>query len=130
MHYPQQPWYYNELMHPNAKAFAAIRHDVLDPWTGPRSRTFHGRLSQRHGQRTFHIRLKLDGDLDFQLRAPRGAVYAVQAQIPDFAAGQRLRNGGEFGVEWCRHRAVDEVELTVRRRKGSGPFALKVSWPG
>ena len=44
MHYPQQPWYYNELMHPNAKAFAAIRHDVLDPWTGPRSRTFHGRL--------------------------------------------------------------------------------------
>ena len=130
MHYPQQPWYYNELMHPNAKAFAAIRHDVLDPWTGPRSRTFHGRLSQRHGQRTFHIRLKLDGDLDFHLTAPGGAVYAVQARIPDFAAGQRLRNGGEFGVEWCRHRAVDEVELTVRRRKGSGPFTLKVSWPG
>ena len=130
MHYPQQPWYYNELMHPNAKAFAAIRHDVLDPWTGPRSRTFHGRLSQRHGQRTFHIRLKLDGDLSFKLTAPPGSVYVVQAQIPDFAAGQRLRGGGEFGVEWCRHRAVDHVNLTVRRRTGSGPFALKVSWPG
>jgi hypothetical protein len=130
MHYPEQPWYYNQLMRPNAKAFAAIRRDVLHPWTGPRSRTFHGRLGKRHGARTFHIRLKLDGDVDFHLTAPRGAVYVVQAEIPDFAAGQRLRNGGDFGVEWCRHRAVDHVELTVRRRAGSGPFALRVSWPG
>ena len=40
---PTQPWYYNELMRPDAKAFAAIRRDVLHPWTGPRSRTFRGR---------------------------------------------------------------------------------------
>jgi hypothetical protein len=130
MHYPHQPWYYNDLMRPDAKAFAAIRRDVLHPWTGPRSRTFHGRLGKRNDVRTFHLRLELDGDVDFQLTAPRGSVYVVQAQIPDFAAGQRLRNGGQFGVEWCRHRATDHVKLTVRRRAGSGPFALKVSYPG
>jgi hypothetical protein len=130
MHYPHEPWYYNELMRPNAQAFAAIRRDVLEPWTGPRSRTFHGRLGKRHTVRTFHIQVRLDGDLDLHLRAPRGTVYTVQAQIPDFAAGKRLRNGGELGVEWCRHRAVDHVKLTVRRRAGSGPFALEVSWPG
>ena len=76
--------------------------------------------------RTFHIRLTLDGDLDFQPdRAARQPSTRSQAEIPDFAAGQRLRNGGGFGVEWCRHRAVDHVELTVRRRAGSGPFALQ-----
>jgi hypothetical protein len=130
MHYPEAPWYYNELMRPNAKAFTAIRRDVLEPWTGPRSRTFRGRLGRRHGTRTFHIRLTLDGDVSFALKAPRGAVYEVQAEIPDFAAGQRLRNGRGFGVEWCRHRSVDHVELTVRRRAGRGPFALRVTWPG
>jgi hypothetical protein len=130
MHYPNQPWFYNELMRPNAKAFTAIRRDVLHPWTGPRSRTFHGRLGRKHRSRTFHIRVALDGDVGLRLRAPRGTVYEVQAEIPGFAAGQRLRNGGDFGVEWCRHRPVDRVELTVRRRAGSGPFALRVSWPG
>jgi hypothetical protein len=130
MHYPHQPWNYNQLMRPDAGTFAAIRRDVLHPWTGPRSRTFHGRLGKRRGSRTFHIEVKLDGDMAFNLTAARGASYVVQAQIPDFAAGQRLRNGGQFGVEWCRHRAVDHVTLTVRRRAGSGPFALRVSWPG
>lgn len=130
LHYPDQPWYYNDLMRPSPKAFAAIRRDVLDPWTGPRSRTFHGRVGPRHGTRTFHIKVALDGDIRLGLTTPRGAVYEVQAQIPDFAAGQRLRNGGGFGVEWCRHRAVDHVKLTVRRRAGSGPFTLRVSWPG
>jgi hypothetical protein len=130
MHYPHEPWNYNQLMRPDAGTFAAIRRDVLHPWTGPRSRTFHGRLGKRHGSRTFHIEVKLDGDMAFNLTAARGASYVVQAQIPDFAAGQRLGNGGQFGVEWCRHRAVDHVTLTVRRRAGSGPFALRVSWPG
>jgi hypothetical protein len=87
-------------------------------------------VGKHHRSRTFHIRLKLDGDLELKLTAPRGSVYTVQAQIPDFAAGRRLHNGGSFGVEWCRHRRVDKVELTVRQRKGSGPFALRVSWPG
>ena len=130
LHYPQTDWYYNELMRPNGKAFAAIRRDVLHPWTGPRSRTFRGRLGKRQRVRAFHIRLELDGDMAFRLTAPRGAVYEVAAETPGFAAGQRLRNGGEFGVEWCRRRAVDHVELTVRRRAGSGAFALRVSWPG
>jgi hypothetical protein len=130
LHYPDQPWYYNQLMRPNAKTFTAIRRDVLHPWTGPRSRTFHGRLGRRHGTRTFHIRLTLDGDVNLGLTSPRGTVYEVAAETRGFAAGQRLRNSGGFGVERCRQRQVDQVELTVRRRVGSGPFALKVTWPG
>lgn len=130
MHYPRTPWYYNQLMRPDAAAFAAIRRDVVHPWTGPRTRTFHGRVGPRHRTRTFRILMRLDGDLKLRLTAPRGAVYSVQAQIPDFAAGRRLRSGGGFGVEWCRHRDADKIALTVQARKGSGPFALRVSWPG
>ena len=130
MHYPEEPWYYNTLMRPNAKTFAAIRRDVLQPWARGRSRTFSGRVGRHQRVRKFHIRLTLDGNLRFHLKAPPGAVYEVAAETPGFAAGQRLRNGGGFGVEWCRRRGVDHVELSVRTRKGSGPFTLRVSSPG
>jgi hypothetical protein len=130
LHYPRAPWSYNDLMRPTQRSLAALRRDVLHPWSGPRSRTFHGRVGPRHRTRTFHVRLRLDGDLALRLTAPRGSVYDVQAEIPDFAAGRRLRGGGAFGVEWCRHRRVDRVKLTVRQRAGRGPFALRVSWPG
>ena len=130
LHYPAAPWHYNRLMRPTAKALAAIRRDVVQPWTGPRSRTFRGRLGPHRAKRSFQIQLTLDGDLGLQLTAPRGTVYEVEAETPGFAAGRRLRSGGEFGVEWCRRRGVDHVKLTVRRRSGSGPFALRVSWPG
>jgi hypothetical protein len=107
-----------------------VRRDVLNPWTAPRTRTFRGRVGPRHRTRTFRIKLRLDGELRLDLAAPRGAVYEVAAETPGFAAGERLRDGRGFGVDWCRRRAVDHVELTVRRRSGHGPFALRVSWAG
>jgi hypothetical protein len=130
LHYPEMPWQYNELMRPGTAALAAIRRDVAAPWTGPRTRTFSGRLGPRHGKRTFRIRMALDGDVTVKLAARAGAVYEVEARTRGFAAGRKLRRGGSFGVEWCRRAPVEQVELTVRRRSGSGPFALRVSWPG
>jgi hypothetical protein len=130
LHYPEAPWYYSELMRPDPGSLAAVRRDVLRPWTAPRTRTFRGRLGPHRKARTFRIRLRLDGDVQLDLKAPRGSVYEVSAETPGFAAGQRLRNGQGFGVEWCRRRAVDHIELTVRRRSGRGPFVLSASWPG
>jgi hypothetical protein len=130
LHYPDAPWYYSELMRPDPGSLAAVRRDVLRPWTAPRTRTFRGRLGPRRKARSFHIKLRLDGDVRLDLTAPRGAVYEVSAETPGFAAGQRLRNGEGFGVEWCRRRAVDHLDLTVRRRSGRGPFVLRASWPG
>jgi hypothetical protein len=130
LHYPGAPWYYSELMRPDARSLAAVRRDVLHPWTAPRTRTFRGRLGPRRKARSFHIKVRLDGDLQLDLAAPGGAVYEVSAETPGFAAGERLRDGKGFGVEWCRRRKVDHVELTVRRRSGSGPFVLRASWAG
>ncbi len=56
LHYPDVPWYYNELMRPGPLEFAAIRKDVLEPWSEPRSRTFRGRLGPHRAERTFKIR--------------------------------------------------------------------------
>lgn len=130
LHYPQAPWDYNRVMRPTAKSLAALREDVVHPWADPRTRSFRGRLGPRHAKRTFRIRLSLDGDLDLRLRAPRGSVYQVEAETPGFAAGRRLRGGGEFGIEWCRQQTTDSVKLTVRRRAGRGRFTLNVSRPG
>jgi hypothetical protein len=130
LHYPDVPWQYNQLMRPRPALFAAIRRDALQPWTSPRRRTFSGRVGPRQTKRTFHIKVALDGDLKLRLAAPPGAVYDVEAETGGFAAGRRMRDGRGFGVEWCRRRAVERVKLTVRRRTGAGPFALRVTWPG
>jgi hypothetical protein len=130
LHYPDLPWYYNELMRPGPLEFAAIRRDVLNPWHGPRSRTFRGRLGPRRARRTFTIRLELDGNITMRLHGPPGASYSVEAETAGFAAGRTLRSGERLGFEWCRRRPVERVRLTVRRRAGAGPFALSVGWPG
>jgi hypothetical protein len=130
LHYPDAPWYFSELMRPGAAELAAIRRDVLEPWTGPRSRTFRGRLGPSKTTRRFSIRVKLDGNLTMRLAAPARAAYEVAAQTDGYAAGRTLRPGGQFGIEWCRREPAEHVTLTVRRRKGSGPFALRVRWAG
>jgi hypothetical protein len=130
LHYPEVPWYYNELMRPGPVEFEAIREDVLEPWSKPQSRTFRGRLGPGRTKRTFRIRVELDGNVTMRLKGPPGASYSVEAETAGFAAGRTLRSGGRFRVEWCRRRPVDRVKLTVRRRTGSGPFALSVGRPG
>jgi hypothetical protein len=130
LHYPDMPWYYNELMQPGPLEFEALRRDVLEPWSGPRSRTFRGRLGPGRTKRTFRIRVELDGNVTMRLKGPAGASYEVQAETAGYAAGRRMRPGGTFAVEWCRRRPVDHVKVTVRRQTGAGRFALSVAWPG
>jgi hypothetical protein len=130
LHYPAVAWYYNELMRPGPLEFEAIRRDVVEPWTRPRTRTFRGRLGPRRTKRTFRIGLKLDGAVTMRMKGPKGASYEVQAETAGFASGGRLRPGKVLGIEWCRRNPVDRVKITVRRRSGRGPFALSVRWPG
>jgi hypothetical protein len=130
LHYPDVPWYYNELMRPGPLEFEAIRKDVLEPWTEPRTRTFRGRLGPGRAKRTFRFRMTLDGNVTLRMKGPKGATYSVQAETAGFASGGTLRAGKMFGIEWCRRNPVDRVKITVRRRTGKGPFALSVRWPG
>jgi len=129
VHYPEAPWQYSSILRPDRTAYAAIRRDVLHPWTGPRSRTFRGRLVQGRS-RSFKVRIALDGDMSLRMALPRGASADLEVRSPGFAAGHTVSGRGELGVEWCRSRRVETATLTVRAREGSGPFSLRVSWPG
>jgi hypothetical protein len=128
---PLVPWQFNELMRPTRAAFSAIRRDVLRPWAGPRTRTFHGRLGLERGKRTFRLRIRLDGNVHVALRGRPGIRAQVELRARSFATAETLRaRRGGFGVEWCRRQRVEHVSVVVRRRAGAGPFALRVSWPG
>ena len=129
--HPQIPWQFNGLMRPTGDAFSAIRRDVLRPWTGPRTRTVRGTFDRRHHVRTFKLRLRLDGDVEVALRAAPGVRAELELRSRDFATARTLRAPrGAFGVEWCRRQRVEHVKVIVRQRRGAGPFAVRVSWPG
>jgi hypothetical protein len=125
LHYPEATWRYNQLMRPDADAFAAIRRDVLHPWRGPRTKTLRGRRAGK-----MRIRLRLDGDVTVRVDGAPGSRFEVEAVTPDWATGRTVRPGSEFGIEWCRHTATDVMTFSVKRRAGSGRFALQVSYPG
>jgi hypothetical protein len=128
---PHVPWQFNALMAPTDAAFKAIRRDVLRPWTGPRTRTFHRRFGPGRRARSFQLRLRLDGNVQVALRGRPGLRAQVELRGRNFATAETLgaaRRG--FGVEWCRRQPMETVRVIVRRRAGAGPFALRVSWPG
>jgi len=130
LHYPDVPWRYSAFMRPGQAEFAAIRRDVLHPWSGPRTRTFRARLGPGRETRTFRLRMRLDGDVTLGLAASRGMKTSIHAETRGFALDSTLRGGQSVGLEWCRHSPVEQVTLTVRRRAGAGPFALTVRYPG
>ena len=103
---------------------------MLRPWSGPRSRTLRGRLGQGRGSRSFKLRMRLDGDLTVRLDAAAGVKAVVELESGSFASGETLRDGQGFGIEWCRRVESELVTITVRRRAGSGPFALRLVYPG
>ncbi len=130
LHYPAAPWQYAPILRPDRDAFAAIRRDVARPWTGPRSRSLRGRLGQGRGTRSFKLRMRLDGDVTVRLDAATALRAEVELESGSFASGETLRHGQGFGIEWCRRAESELVTVTVRRRAGSGPFALRLTYPG
>ena len=133
LHYPTVPFQFNRGFAPDAGAFAAIRRDVLTPWTRPTTRSVHRSLSRRRRVTSTTSRLSLDGTVALRLSGPRRANYDLQVvengRVVDQtrAAGSRDRVTGTI----CRgSRAPASVTFRVRRRSGSGPFALRVSTPG
>jgi hypothetical protein len=128
---PAPAWVFSHLLLPDARAFKAIRRDVLEPWTGARTRTFRGRLGPRRKLRRFSIPLKLDGEVRVELASRRPGLRAqVELEGQSFARAETLHPGGSFGDRWCRDAPRERLKVTIRRRAGNGRFALRVTWPG
>ena len=100
------------LQRAHAPGYGGVRGDParrrLDPWSGPRSRTFRGTARDRRAAAAaFHIRMHLDGDLELRLAAPRGdGLRGPGGDARLRARGDSLRGGGSFGIEWCRQRSA------------------------
>jgi hypothetical protein len=134
LHYPNVVWQFSPLMRPDAGTFAAIRRDVLQPWSGPLSRTFRGSL--RGGRRTTStlLRQSLDGTVNLRLSGPSGADFQIEI-LKGSRVLTRTRSAGSsdsFTGLYCRppSESTATLRLRVRRISGAGSFALRIRYPG
>jgi hypothetical protein len=126
----QLRWEYADSLQPNARAFALVRRDVLDPWRRRRSLAFKGRLA---GGRTTAVRrfgTPLDGKVSLRLAGPGASRFEVLLRG---RAGRRLR--GSQGVDVGREVSFTtcgqgQLQAAVRRLSPpGGRFRLIVKEP-
>src|SRR5919198_1904348 len=124
--YPGVAFPFSSLMLPNQGAYNAIRHDVLQPWTGPRVMPFTGNLAARRGAtQNFQIPTPLDGTASFTLSPPSKADYRLQV----LAGGQTIAKGARGTTTIKTLCGVRSLTLQVTRTSGSGAFSLIANVP-
>lgn len=132
--YPAVGWQFTPLLRPDEASFAAARADVLDPWTRPVTRTFHGRFGAgARRSRSFFVTLRLDGALRVALRGPRAANYDLVLASLGRRNGATSRPGSRdvyLVRAACREAPAERLRVRVVRRSGRGPFTLSVRYPG
>ena len=128
------PFQFNPLFHRDATAFAAIRADVLQPWTKPPSRTVKGSFGSG-SRKVFPLTVTVDGPLTARLSGPRGAEFDIQVRADGQTLGTTKRAGSSDSISGplCAtpsHTQPIRVQVLVLRRSGSGSFRLRLSSAG
>jgi hypothetical protein len=116
-------WIVDPALFPDPGARRAILADVRHPWTGGRERRFTGRLTPRRPERSFLVRVPLDGTVVVTVTG--AARLRPELTLAD---GARVLARGRASLRYvdCGRRVL---RLTVRARRGSGRFALRVRRP-
>jgi hypothetical protein len=132
--YPEVSWRFNPILQPDAGAFDAARRDVLNPWQTQATKVFAGSF-RKSGSRTkrFSFQLRLDGRLQVRLTGPRSANYNLSISSNGRNQGRTTKSGSRDNLSYaaaCRQEPTERVTIAVKRRKGSGPFTLRVSYAG
>jgi hypothetical protein len=140
------PWGYSSLLQPSATSLAKLRADITDPWTGPTTVTWNGAMwPSRRNPAEHRFSTPYDGQVEIRLNGPAGSNYDL------FVLGQRLqgkrvkRNHRKLRLRLrVVHRAATggseeriamtvcgqgSIQVEVRRRSGTGPFAVTVARP-
>jgi hypothetical protein len=124
------PWEWTASLKPDAGAFAAIRADVLHPWTHRVVRTFRGRLASGQRQAAKRFRTPLDGSLSLTLHGRPGSQLDLELRT---AKGQVLRRSAGLGSdEQINYTVCGSSKLTAvvkRGGRGSGRYRLVVHRP-
>jgi hypothetical protein len=126
------PWEYNPGFEPDEGSFAAIRDDALTPWTGNEVKRFRGRLSRRRHSKTFRLRQPYDGAVRVRLKGPRRANFNLKLIKRGRTVKRTRRRGSRDRLKyrWCSGADFDTIVIKVVRKRGSGRFRVRVSWPG
>lgn len=125
LRWPSEPWRYAPVLAPTGAALAAVRRDVVDPWTAPRERRFRGSLSARSPRRSVTLPLKLDGRVTLDFDGPHGSHVAL-------VDGRRVLARGASGAAMtaCRAAPSERLRVVVQRGRGAGRFTLVARYPG
>ena len=121
MQFPGVDFIYTDLLKPDQGAFDAIRADVLNPWTGPRTVTLRGSSTK-----TFKLQTPLDGSASFDLSAPAGANYRLRVLAGTHALKRRALHASTSGYTICGERSL---AVQVTRVAGRGAFTVTASLP-
>jgi hypothetical protein len=123
-------WRWVDALEPDADAFAAIREDALDPWSGRRAFGLRGRLpARREGAAVRTFATPLDGTVS--LRPAGRPHYRLSLLNPAGRVLRTSRHGLSFG-----HRlnfticGQSGLRVAIRsRRPARGGFKLQVQRP-
>ncbi|HEY8583346.1 MAG TPA: hypothetical protein VIL49_10375 [Capillimicrobium sp.] len=129
--YPDVPWRFTRLLEPDAGALAAARQDVLDPWAGPRTRTFT--MPDGATAQAFRLALRLDGALTVTATGPAGSAVGLTVHSGDEREGRARPRDATARLHWraaCRTEQVERLRLRVTRAGTAGPVALRVRYAG
>ena len=118
---PEMPWQIVTMsLYPNATALSLVQQDVLQPWTGPTTRTLTGTVRARE-TRSVVVKTPLDGMFRAQV-AGRGK-FKLGVFAP---SGRRLASGGTSAATTvCGQRAL-RVRIGAQK---TASYRLTVSRP-
>jgi hypothetical protein len=111
---------------PDAAALAAVRADVLDPWSGPSVATLHGRFAGASRSWTRSIATPLDGDV--RIRVNPADDLTITAGGPGVVARSHwdTTGGKELDFRDCGDRSLT---LHVGRVTAAARFTLRITRP-
>jgi hypothetical protein len=112
---------------PTSDSLEAVREDVLDPWTGPRTQTMRGTFAPRRRVWTARLATPLDGDLTIRLAQGTDDLELIGDSRAVLARGSWTTTGAKS----LHYRICGRRSLTIRVRATGRPtpFALRVTKP-
>ena len=111
---------------PDTAALAAVRADVLVPWTGPSTATIRGRFAGLSHLWTRSIATPLDGDLRIRITPADELTIAASGTTVLARSHWNGSGGKELDFRVCGQRSL---ELHVRRATARPRFTLRISRP-
>jgi hypothetical protein len=116
---------------PDVQALAAIRADVLDPWSEPRIRMIRGRFAAGSRTWTTTVATPLDGDARVAVTVPGGGADGVTLLAADGRTVLGTGSWNSAGGKSLDYRICGARSLKVRVTRGAAAarFTLRVVVP-